>query len=252
MSNDMFTLTDILGLSGNIVAIILSILPILIIKDLIVNKNTSKVPWLLFLSTILNCEFWMIYGMLIKSWPVYFCNGLGLTMNTIYLIVFFLYLESKSLLQKLTYIAVLIISIILIYYVFFISTNNPKLIGGIACFVNVLMFASPLQNIKEVYDKKDNSFIPIYISICIVINCIIWVSFGFSKDIDYFIIIPNFIGLCLSTFQIYLYFKFSKSNQKTSNFKTLKNESGSNGSNEALTIEEKHELEEIKENEIKV
>jgi solute carrier family 50 protein (sugar transporter) len=234
--NNSISITDILGLFGNAFAIVFFIIPSLIIKDLIKTKNTSTIPWLMFLFTILNCEFWMIYGLKIKAWPVYFCNGIGIITNVFYLIIFFLYLESRKIYDRFFMILLLLISISTIFVVFYNFIENKNILGGIACAMNICMFASPLQNIREVYVKEDNSFIPIYASLCLVLNCIIWVSYGCFKGMDYFIIIPNAIGLVLSVFQVYLWIKFRK-DIKDKIYVVMKNECGSNGSNEELNIE---------------
>jgi uncharacterized protein with PQ loop repeat len=77
--------------------------------------------------------------------------------------------------------------------------------------MNIAMFVSPLQKIQEVYKTKDNSYIPIQISIVLTINCLIWTSFGMLRNFNLYIIIPNTIGVIFSLFQIYLWFKFNNS-----------------------------------------
>jgi solute carrier family 50 protein (sugar transporter) len=203
-------IVNVLGVLGNSFAIIFFLIPTLMIRDMIKTKNTSTIPWLLFIFTILNCEFWMIYGFKIKAWAVYLCNAIGIFSNHIFLILFFLYVENTKLLNKLIYILTLLVSFTTIFVIFHFAIQNKNIVGGIACAMNIFMFAAPLQKIKEVYEKKDNTYIPIYISICLVLNCLIWISFGCFKNMDYFIIIPNTLGLCLSLFQVYLWFKFKE------------------------------------------
>ena len=47
-----------------------------------------------------------------------------------------------------------------------------------------------------------------------IINCILWISYGIVKNQDWFIIIPNALGLMLSCFQTYLWFKFRREENK--------------------------------------
>jgi solute carrier family 50 (sugar transporter) len=213
-SSDYPTIVNLLGILGNSFAIVFFLMPILMIRDMIKTKVTTHIPWLLFFFTILNCEFWMIYGLLIKAWPVYLCNGFGFVTNQIYLILFCLYLENTKFLQKLVYISLLLFSFTTIFIVFYYDIQNKELCGGIACTMNILMFASPLQKLREVYEKKDNTYIPIHVSVCIVLNCIIWTSYGIFKNLDWFIIIPNTLGLMLSIFQVYLWFEFKEETEK--------------------------------------
>ena len=184
------TILDVLGLSGNIISIVFFFLPMLIIIELFQKKDTSKIPWLLFIFTCLNCEVWAIYGIKINAWPIYVCNGFGLITNLFYLISYFLFIN-ESKIRKSSYLALILLGFLIIELFFHFHIKNNDLVGGIACLLNVFMFASPLQNISKVYKLKDNSFIPIHISICLVINCIIWTSYGILKSMDYFIIFPN-------------------------------------------------------------
>jgi solute carrier family 50 protein (sugar transporter) len=233
MSN--FTITDLLGLFGNLFAIVFFLIPIWMIINLIKTKKIETIPWLLFIFTILNCEFWLIYGLKLKAWPVYVCNGFGITTNFFYLITFYLFLN-KSILIKVIYIVISFSSFILIFAVFYYFITNIQLIGAIACTVNILMFATPLQKIREVYEKKDNSFIPIHVSFSLVVNCFIWILYGCFKEMDYFIIIPNFLGLLLSCFQIYLWFLFRDT---TPIFQQIKSDSNSG---EELKTESNNEV----------
>ncbi len=228
MSN--FTITDTLGLLGNIFAIVFFLIPLWMIFNMIKTKNTSTVPWLLFIFTILNCEFWMIYGLKLKAWPVYICNGVGIVTNHFYLIMYFFYLE-RPMIVKFTNSILLLASFSVIFAVFFIYIENTKLIGSIACVMNILMFASPLQKIGEVYEKKDNSYIPIHVSLSLVINCCIWILYGCFKEMDYFIIIPNVLGLLLSSFQVYLWFQFR---EPRPSYVGVKDDHLSGGSDEEL------------------
>jgi solute carrier family 50 protein (sugar transporter) len=213
-SSDHPIIVNFLGILGNSFAIILFLLPIIIMKDMIKTKATNHIPWLLFFFTILNCEFWMIYGLEIKAWPVYLCNGFGFVTNQIYLILFCIYLENTKLLQKLIYICLLLFSFSTIFVFFYYYIQNKELCGGIACTMNILMFASPLQKLREVYEKKDNTYIPIHISVCLVLSCIIWTTYGIFKKMDWFIIIPNALGLFLSVFQVYLWFEFKEETER--------------------------------------
>jgi uncharacterized protein with PQ loop repeat len=203
------TILDILGLTGNIFAIIFFVLPVLIIIELCKKKDTSKITWLLFLFTILNCELWMIYGLKINAWPVSVCNGFGLFSNFFFLLIYLMFLDLGNFI-KFIYLLSILSGILIVHIIFYIYVKKNELVGILACVFNVMMFAAPLQNISKVYELKDNTFIPIHISIILLLNTITWTSYGILKSMDYFIIIPNVLGFLLTTFQIYLWFIFKK------------------------------------------
>jgi solute carrier family 50 protein (sugar transporter) len=209
-------ITDILGALGNIIAIIFFIIPITMLIDLFKNRDTNKIPYLLFIFTILNCEFWALYGMKINAWPIWLCNSVGIVTNHIFLTIFFIYLDVTTN-KKIAYIATQYVSFILSFSVVYIFVNNFKLIGFIAMIMNILMYAAPLQKLLEVIRKKDNSFIPIWVSITLIISSSIWIAYGYFKDRDLYIVIPNSIGLTICLIQVILYFLYRKEKTKNAN-----------------------------------
>lgn len=216
-------LVDIIGLLCNIIAIVFFFIPITNMVLVAKTKDTSKVPWLLFIFTILNCEFWVIYGIKINAWPIYFCNGTGIFTNLLYLSIYFLCQIYKLLWKRIFYISLVLLSFCLSFSVFYTYIKDQNLFGSLACTMNILMFVSPLQNLHLVLKKKDNSFIPINISLCLVVNCMLWTTYGIFKNRDYFMIIPNSIGLLLSILQCVLWLKFRQTSGKMKHQKEQSN-----------------------------
>ena len=86
----------ILGYIANILSVILYLCPISIMVDMIKTKNTDKIAWMVFLSTILTCQFWVIYSLKIKDKPIFISNVSGFIINQVYLILFTIYLENTN------------------------------------------------------------------------------------------------------------------------------------------------------------
>jgi solute carrier family 50 protein (sugar transporter) len=202
-------ITDVLGAMGNIIAILCFIIPITMMIELYKSKDTSKIPYLLFIFTILNCEFWAIYGLKINAWPIWLCNSLGIVTNCFFLTMFFIYLNITNN-TKIVYISTLYVSFVLSFGITYIFVDNYKLIGFIAMIMNILMYAAPLQKLLEVINKKDSSYIPIWVTLTFAISSCIWISYGYFKERDLYIIIPNSIGLTICLIQIILFFVFRK------------------------------------------
>jgi uncharacterized protein with PQ loop repeat len=211
-------ITDILGALGNAFSIIFFIIPITMMIDVYKTKSTEKVPYLLFLFTILNCGLWTIYGIKINAWPLIACNTLGIITNHIFLTIFIAYLN-LSLVKRVLLTICLYITSIVMFTCFYIFIEDPKFFGSVAMVMNICMFVSPLQNLHRVIQLKDNSYIPIWISITLIFNCLCWVLYGYFKDIDAFVIVPNAIGLVLAFIQVILWFIFKKSDDEYNELK---------------------------------
>jgi solute carrier family 50 protein (sugar transporter) len=202
-------ITDILGIIGNALSILFFIIPATIIVEYIRTKDHDKVPYLLFVFSILNCEFWAIYGAKINAWPLIACNAVGLFTNHIFLTLFIVYLNIE-LLKKVLLILGLYLGFALTFTLFFVLIKNANIFGAIAMIMNILMFISPLQNLHKVIKLQDNTFIPIYVSSTLILNCIAWALYGYFKNIDVYVIIPNVLGLALAITQVILWSVYKK------------------------------------------
>lgn len=201
----------ILGYIANILSVILYLCPISIMVDMIKTKNTDKIAWMVFLSTILTCQFWVIYSLKIKDKPIFISNVSGFIINQVYLILFTIYLENTNFLLKSLYIILQLFSFQSVTLVFHFYVTNKELCGIIACIMRVYLFASPIQKIREVYKHKDNTYIPIHIAVTLFLICVNWTIYAILlRKLDWFIFIPNGLGVLLSTFSIYVWFIFKE------------------------------------------
>ena len=152
---------EVFGLLGTIISIILFTTPSLDIYKIYKTKEgIEKFPYLLFLSFIMNCLFWGLYGLTIDSSSVLLCNAYGLIANNIYIILYILSTNLESN-KKKAYIVIIIISQIILLFLFNLIRPTKGFYGLIANFFNICAVASTAQNIKKVIDNKDVSYIAI-------------------------------------------------------------------------------------------
>lgn len=70
--------TNVLGVCGNAVAIVMFTGPLMAMKTVIDQKSTASLPFAMTCATFLNCSLWVSYGVMIDDPYIWFCNGLGL------------------------------------------------------------------------------------------------------------------------------------------------------------------------------
>ena len=201
---------DIFGFLGTTISIVLFTTPSLDIYRIYkTREGVDKFPYLLFLSLIMNCLFWALYGLTIDSTSIQLCNLYGLIANNIYII---LYIQSTSLEsnKKNTYIIIILLSQISLLFLFYLLKPTSLFYGLIANFFNILATASTAQNIKQVINNKDISYIAINVVFVYFLNSFIWICYSISIGWDFFIFIPNLIGDIVCGIQIYLYFLYRK------------------------------------------
>lgn len=86
-------------------------------------------------------------------------------------------------------------------------------LGLLGTFLSIVMTASPLVTVKDIVRTKSAASMSFpFVSVCFV-SCVLWTTFGLLIK-DYFVVIPNAVGLTLGLFQLSL-FVFYPSNKPT-------------------------------------
>lgn len=199
----------VVGFSANILSIVFYISPTMLIIDLCRTKDTSKIPYWMFIFTILNCLFWFIYGVQKGFWAVYLNNGLGLVMNLIYLCIFISHCQNLSLSTRwlLNILAFGFSAGFIASFIIFVT--NVEVAGTVAMVFNICMFFSSLQKIADVFKYRDNTYIPFIPIVCLMMASTIWLLYGILQGMNMYLIIPNSIGLTISLFQVILWYVFN-------------------------------------------
>ncbi|CAM6111424.1 unnamed protein product [Calypogeia fissa] len=88
-----------------------------------------------------------------------------------------------------------------------------KVIGAVCVSIGIIQNFAPLMVIRTVIRTKSAEYLPILLSVWIVINGGLWTAYG-SWPFDIFIIIPNVFGVAFGTMQVVLWAIYRK-NPKT-------------------------------------
>ena len=179
---------------GNFFALIFFASPLFQIVKLKLYKehqDISNMPLFLILTIIFNCLFWLLNAFSsdeIKDWiPLLISNIGGLTINIVLLFFYlFVYLEKniKKFLGFGFFVIDLIIEITYLTFRYIIDMKDSfHLIGFVATIINVLMYSSPLQNIKLIIKEGKYEALPIYT-----------LSVGFFVTLSFFI--QGIISFC--------------------------------------------------------
>ncbi|MGB9936830.1 MAG: SemiSWEET family transporter [Methanobacterium sp.] len=82
-------------------------------------------------------------------------------------------------------------------------------IGLIASFFAILMFISPIDQIKDIIRDKTSHTVSPIMYLVMIINCFCWVIYGLGTN-DFFIVTPNAIGIFLGLATVIIIFRFRK------------------------------------------
>ena len=96
----------------------------------------------------------------------------------------------------------------LCFLFFYFCIPSKTIIGTLSAVMDMCLCFSPFQYVNDLYKEKNNDYIPLSITIFLWLINLVWTTFGFVKELDCFIILPNFLGLLLNTIQIFMWCQF--------------------------------------------
>lgn len=209
---DLFSIeffTKLIIILGNLSIIILYTIPTSDMIEIYKTKKTDKFPYLILVVSIINCFFWLLYGLITQQIGIIMGNSFGITLNTIFWIIY-LYCMNINTKNKLFLTIFTLVSIPLFFRLWLWSGVTKEVTGTFALLFSMTLSVSPMQNIRKCIEEKDSSYIPIRIVCVAFISAVIWFIYGLIK-MDLIVLVPNIWALLTSSIQIYFYLKNSDS-----------------------------------------
>ncbi|KAL0686247.1 hypothetical protein Bca4012_053095 [Brassica carinata] len=188
---DIKTARTVVGAIGNVIAFGLYSAPIPTMVKICKMKSVAEFKPDPYIATVINCMMWAFYGLPFVTPDnilVITNNGVGLVMELVYVIIFFIFATSP--------------------------VRRSMLVGILCIIFNVIMYAAPLTAMAQVIKTKSVKYMPFSLSLANFMNGAIWIVYSCLK-FDLYILIPNVLGCLSGTIQLILYAVY----YKTTNWK---------------------------------
>ena len=196
---------DFYGWIAAILTILVFLIPVKPFIELYKGKiNFENSPVFLVTVSYVNCICWYIYGDLIFSRPIKYCNLLGIIFNFIF-ISFYLYHEIR-----INSIDAFLNGLIIIVGTYALKRGlasiieDEEVVGNICMWTHFVVLLSPLILIITVLRQKNYNSISIYFILIFLTSTINWIVYGVDLH-DTNIIYPNIAGLILSIVLVIIY-----------------------------------------------
>ncbi|KAL8167770.1 hypothetical protein V2J09_009269 [Rumex salicifolius] len=201
----------IFGLLGNVVSFFVYLSPSPTFYGIYKAKSTQgfeSLPYAVALfSSMLTCYYGLIKhsdGTLLIT-----INSVGIAVESFYLLIFLIYAPKQAKLKTtrllLSFNVGVLGIIILLTSLLTHGERKEKLIGCICAVCSVCFFASPLCVIRTVIKTKSVEFMPFWLSFSLTVSAIMWFFYGFLIH-DFYVALPNVLGLAFGITQMILYF----------------------------------------------
>ncbi|XP_022150125.1 bidirectional sugar transporter SWEET4-like [Momordica charantia] len=206
---------NIVGIIGNVISFGLFFSPLPTFWKIIKRKTVEEFKPDPYIATVLNCMFWIFYGMPFvhpDSVLVVTINGIGLVIELAYLAIFVFFADNKGrkkvgvcLLIEGIFVAIIVVITMLVLH----GTKNRSLMVGIICDIfNIMMYVSPLTIMKKVITTKSVKYMPFTLSLANFLNGCIWTAYALVK-FDIYMLISNGVGAVSGFLQLILYAYYS-------------------------------------------
>ena len=204
MANTTKLVGDIFGWIGSVISVIFFIVPCVPFYNLIKEKITYKdTPGILLICSVINCIFWVVYGVKLGLTQSFITNAIGAIITTVWICIFLIFWVKKHALKSVGFIVLTLVVFVGIFCVFYYVVP-PTVTGYCAMVFNVLMYAAPGEKIYTVIKTKNHNLIPIYSTIAAFVNSACWLIYGIAYS-DINVIVPNVLGLFFAILQVTLY-----------------------------------------------
>lgn len=175
---------------------------------MIKQKDTENIPFLPYIMTCVNNAIWIVYSMLINNWTVYIVNVIGVILQITYICIYLFYSRFKAKESQMIVAAAACISLVIVYAYFTgNSTFTTNLIGILCNIVTILMFSSPLAELRTAIREKSTKTISFPLTVATFFCTLSWTVYGMLIK-DMYLIIPNGLGLLTSFPRFYVFGRF--------------------------------------------
>ncbi|XAR52608.1 hypothetical protein NMG60_11020758 [Bertholletia excelsa] len=203
------------GVIGNIISVLFFLSPLRTFWRIVKTGSTEEFESLPYICTLLNSSLWTYYGIIRPgSYLVATINSFGVVVELIYLSLFLVFAPPRMKAKTAVLIGILdvgfLVAAIVVTRLALEGDMRIDAIGFICAALNVVMYASPLSAMKAVLTTKSVEYMPFLLSLFMFLNGGIWSFYALLVQ-DWFLEVPNGIGLLLGIAQLLLYAIYGRS-----------------------------------------
>lgn len=181
--------------------------PYPIIKRIVRQNTTGNFSHLPYLANFVNAGLATFYGFHVRNTFLMMLNSFGITVSAGFLFTYQQYSPLRMrLLCELLFYTIMILAMCFTAAVLE-HHNGRLLLGTVQNFVSVAGSVSPLATLRVVFEQKSTESMPFILVLMNALASLSWFSYGVLLN-DWFLKIPNFLGMVLSAYQLSLFVRF--------------------------------------------
>ncbi|RDX64872.1 Bidirectional sugar transporter SWEET17, partial [Mucuna pruriens] len=197
------------GVTGNIISILMFLSPIPTFWKIKKHGSTEDFSSLPYICTLLNCSLWTYYGIIKDGeYLVATVNGFGIVVEIIYIILFLIYapkgIRAKTAILALILDVGILAAAMITTQLTLHGEARSAAFGIMGAALNIVMYSSPLSIMKTVVTTKSVAYMPFLLSFFFFLNGGVWLLYAVLVR-DLILGVPNGTGFLLGAVQLGLY-----------------------------------------------
>ena len=199
---------EVVGNSATITTIIQFLVGSQVCAVFYKNKTTGDTSGLTFLVGVLMTFAWFSYGRLIGDHSIQLVNMVGLVLQALYCVCFYIFTPDKWETGKRMVITIVLVTLVQLYTQYEEDLPTAQLRLGLLCSSMAVTYCSaPLASVQHVFATRTTQALPFYLILATVAVTGQWSLYGIIIQ-DNVVLIPNMLGCAVASFQLALFWLF--------------------------------------------
>ncbi|EOY22579.1 Medicago truncatula MTN3, putative [Theobroma cacao] len=209
------------GILGNILSFMVYLAPLPTFLRVYRKKSTEGFQSIPYVVALVSAALWIYYATLkSNAFLLMTINSFGCFVETIYTVVFIIYAPKKARILTMKLLLLFnfggLLLILLLTHFFSKGPSRIHIVGWFCVVSSAGVFAAPLSIMRLVVRTKSVEFMPFALSFFLTLSAIMWLIYGVLLK-DFYISLPNIIGVVLGMIQMVLFVVYKK-------YKNIENE----------------------------
>ena len=204
---------EALGWIGLTLAVLVFLAPVETIYKVVRDKSLGDFDSLPFALLLAMALAWVAYALPSITdchMQILVCNIIGMALELSYLAIFFFYADSRE--RRLKILLHLALGLVPAGVVAAIACimdgghhgDGASILGSATIVFAILGFASPLAIVRLVLRTRSVQYMPLSLTLMILVNCGVWLAYGLLDD-DAFVTLCNGAGFGFGLLQLGVY-----------------------------------------------
>ncbi|KAL6593851.1 hypothetical protein ACP70R_048752 [Stipagrostis hirtigluma subsp. patula] len=196
------------GILGNILSFLVTLAPVPTFYRVYKKKSTESFQSVPYVVALLSAMLWLYYALLTMDLLLLSINAIACVVESLYLTIYLVYAPKDALaftVKLLCTMNVALYGAMVAFLQFYMDGHRRvDIAGGIGAAFALAVFVAPLTIIRQVIRTKSVEFMPFWLSFFLTISAVVWFFYGLLMK-DFFIAMPNVLGLLFGLAQMALY-----------------------------------------------